>query len=127
MAQASNVVSCKRPIMGSNASPFEPQTFAFEAYKAKNEEIIQGFKKRIAKASKMTQRSYNKLAAQVKSAWAQHCYDVQTKQLQCGWINLPGYTEFVNKASQMYHDLAEELNNKAKAAGLRTIVLKPTK
>ena len=125
MTSSSKAKSRMRPIIGSNSVPFEPTNVAFQAYKAKSDRKGQMFQESIAKASQMTQESYYELAKQLRSAWTQHCDTVQYKHLQWGWINLPGYKEFVNNTSEKYRKLADELNHKAEAAGLNTISVKP--
>ena len=125
MTSSSKEKSRMRPIIGSNSVPFGPTDVAFQADKAENDQKLQMFQESIAKASKMTQESYEKLANQFRSAWTQHCDTVQGKHLQWGWINLPGYKEFVNNTSKKYHKLADELNHKAEAAGLNTVSVKP--
>ena len=124
MTSSSKAKSRMRPIIGSNSVPFGPTNVAFQADKAENDQKLQMFQESIEKASKMTQESYEKLANQFRSDWTQHCNSVR-KHLQWGWINLPGYEEFVNNTSKKYRKLADELNHKAEAAGLNTVSVKP--
>lgn len=124
MTSSSKAKSRMRPIIGSNSVPFEPTNVAFQAYKAKSDRKGQMFQESIAKASKMTQESYEELANQFRSDWTQHCNSVR-KHLQWGWINLTGYKEFVNNTSEKYRKLADELNHKAEAAGLNTVSVEP--
>ena len=124
MTSSSKAKSRMRPIIGSNSVPFGPTDVAFQADKDENDQKLQMFQESIEKASKMTQESYDKLANQLRSDWTQHC-NIVRKHLQWGWINLPGYKEFVNNTSKKYHKLADELNHKAEAAGLNTVSVKP--
>ena len=71
MTSSNKAKSRMRPIIGSNSVPFGPTDVAFRADKAENDQKLQMFQESIAKASKMTQESYEELANQFRSDWTQ--------------------------------------------------------